>query len=48
MTFPGKPKSAEGDAERESRTLSALEVQVIKKWYGKNVKELENTRGSHF
>ena len=48
MTFPGKPKSAERDEEKESRTLSALEVQVIKKWYSKNVKELENTRGLHF
>ena len=48
MTFSGKPKSAEKDEEKESRTLSALKVQVIKEWYDKKVKDLENTRGLHF
>ena len=58
MTFSGKAhvtisargqaKSAEEDEEKEGRTLSELEVHVIKEWYDKKDKELEETRGEAY
>ena len=52
ITCPGTKKKEEdehkeGD-EHEPRTLSELEVQVIKEWYDKKDKELEETRGEAY
>ena len=44
----GHAKSAEEDEEKEGRTLSELEVHVIKEWYDKKDKELEETRGEAY
>ena len=44
----GHAKSAEEDEEKEGRTLSELEVHVIKEWYDKKDKELVETRGEAY